>query len=132
MTLVLDASAAMRLVVGGAGREAVEVAVNEADEVISPTLFSVEVANALWKHVKVGDFDTASAKERLKTALGLCDRQQDVSELVIEALGEAARLNHPVYDMIYLVTARRLDADLATADKRLAKVATALGIKTIG
>ena len=42
----------------------------------------------------------------------------DVDELIEPALENACALRHPIYDLIYLEAARRLDAQLVTADRR--------------
>ncbi len=41
-------------------------------------------------------------------------------DLVEEALATAAAFDHPVYDALYLVTARRVAAMVCTLDRRLA------------
>jgi hypothetical protein len=48
-----------------------------------------------------------------------------VDELIEPALENACALRHPIYDMIYLEAARRLDAQLIAADRKfLAKIAS--------
>ena len=134
--LVLDASAAVRLVVGPVP-PAIAQAVEGASLVVAPSLFGVETANALWKYVRAGCFDIAAAVTRLNAALGLCDRivcETDTSayaSLLAEAMTEASRCDHPVYDLIYLVTARRLTAHLATCDNRLAALTVSYGMTAI-
>ena len=47
-----------------------------------------------------------------------------VDELIEPALKNACAIRHPIYDLIYLEAARRLDAQLVTADRRfIAKIA---------
>jgi predicted nucleic acid-binding protein len=133
-SLVLDASGAMRLVVGGPGREAIEAAVAQADQIVTGTLFPAEVGNALWRHVRAGDLDLPTAAQALQTALALSDQSLPLSEsITAEALREAVRHDHPVHDLIYIVTARRCGADtIATADRRLASLARRAGFQTVG
>ena len=50
-------------------------------------------------------------------------------ELAVEALHEATRLNHPVYDMYYFVLARRNGAVLLTEDKKLQVLALDNGVR---
>jgi len=132
--LVLDASAAVRLVVPGlAVGPSVQDAVNNVDSVVVPSMYSSEVANALWKYVRAGEIPLADAKALLDNALGLPDIEQSVDHsITIEAFAEACRLNHPVYDLVYVVIARRLAVPLVTCDKRLASLAATLGIEVIG
>jgi len=132
-TLVLDACAAVRIVVGP-DPTSIRAAVAAADVVITPPLFNVEVANALWKYVQAGLLTGSQASSRLQRAVQLSDSQPPAAEQassLAEALTESCRLGHPVYDMVYLVTARRNSATLATCDQRLAALATSQGIPTI-
>jgi predicted nucleic acid-binding protein len=96
-----------------------------------------EVAHALWQYVLAGVSTAAEADAQLETACALTDGEVELSStppagsLLAEALREAVRLNHPVYDLIYLVSARRLTATLATCDHKLASLAKAEGIDVI-
>jgi predicted nucleic acid-binding protein len=44
-------------------------------------------------------------------------------------LAESLRIGHPVYDVFYLVIARRNNAYLLTKDKKMQSIARALKIK---
>ena len=87
---------------------------------LAPDLLFVEVANALWRK-------TAAAKE-------LSPREADhafdlvrhsgidlrpTGPLLPRATDVARRLDHPVYDCVYLALAERERAALVTADQRL-------------
>lgn len=48
--------------------------------------------------------------------------------LAVEALAEAAARQHPVYDLLYIVLARRHGAHLLTLDARLSNLAADMGI----
>ena len=66
-------------------------------------------------------YRTASdAQALLRSALGLVDAIVSSSELIEEAFVTAVRHGHPVYDALYLVTARRSGATVCTRDRRLA------------
>jgi len=131
--LVLDASAAVRIVIGPSPVEIV-AALDSAEDVIAPSLFMEEVSNALWKYVHAGVLTTSDAITRVRTALSLCDRVLPLGNgesFLTEVFNEACRLDHPVHDLIYLVTARRHGAVLATCDHRLATLATCHGVPAI-
>jgi predicted nucleic acid-binding protein len=124
--IVIDASAALRL---AQGQTAAKAAIEEASEVVAPTLFLPEVANGLWKYVRAGQLDAAGATAKLRAAIALCDRIEPAdADSTATALCEAARTGHPVYDLIYLGLAQREGAALATADTCLAKLAAAEGV----
>ena len=66
-----------------------------------------------------------------KFCLELVDDYRDISENIEESLHEGVRLNHPVYDLLYLTLARRNSATLLTQDKRLSNLAKKIGLKAV-
>jgi len=118
--LVLDASAAMEAVLGRPKAGAVLDLIETATNVHAPELYAAEVANALWKHVRAGDLDLEEAQQALRIALDLIDATTPSRELAEEALATAAAYDHPVYDALYAITARRNGATVCTLDRRLA------------
>ena len=129
-TYVLDASAGLRLVVTGPETDTVRRIVADADEIVAPNLYAAEVANAIWKLARAGHINDATV--RLNTVLELLDEQIcSPPDLIAEALTEAIRLNHPVYDLLYAVTARRRGDTLITVDRRLTDLAQTMGVPVL-
>lgn len=128
--LVLDASAALRIVLGEADAAALLELVGAAAVVTTPDLFCSEVANALWKYVRAGEIRIDDATDRYDQALKLVDEIVPSAELGTEALAAAARFEHPVYDMMYAVLARRHAAALLTRDRKLRRAAQELRVET--
>ena len=131
MALVLDASAAMSIVLGKEEGLALQPFVLEDEEIYAPDLFQVEVANGFWKYVHAGKMDRSTARSYYKAAQSLVNRYVRLDTLVTEALNEAIRLDHPMYDMLYLVLARRLGATLASLDQRLLDLCKEEGVDHI-
>ncbi len=130
--LVLDASAAVRLVLAHPSAEASAIdALAEADTVLAPRLYFSEVANALWKYVKAGGLEEAEALERSREAGALISRSADDAELVDEALSSAVRFDHPVYDTLYAVLARRHSCPVLTMDERLKALLAEMRVEAI-
>lgn len=131
MGLVLDASAAVRAVMrtDEAG-QLIDLLSDEA-LVLAPSLYSCEVANALWKYVQAGVLRLELALERLDEAANLIDEVTPDSKLTTEALAEAARYKHPVYDLLYAVLARRHGYGVLTMDRRLSALLKKMGIPAI-
>jgi predicted nucleic acid-binding protein len=117
--IVLDASAAVRAVMDAAAQPVLLDRLAAAPVVLAPALMRVEAANALWKYWRAGVVDTAEAMVRHAEASSLVHRFIDEQALFPEALQLAADLDHPVYDAMYAVTARRHAATLLTFDRRL-------------
>jgi predicted nucleic acid-binding protein len=128
VSVVVDASAAVALVLNGPAATTVRAAVENADAVVVPQLYAAEVASALWKYVHADRLTLAVASAALSDAIELVDRFVPGEEIATEALHEAARSGHPVYDLLYLVTARRIAATLVTCDRRLRDLCETAGV----
>ena len=120
--VVLDASAALEAVLRRPNADRVLDIVEAAHRVSAPELFACEVANALWKHTRAGDLDSDEAQMALESSLELVDVLEPSVDLVPEALVTASAHNHPVYDALYAVLARRSGATVCTFDRRLTKL----------
>lgn len=118
--LVLDASAAVRVVLSPADHTGLLSQLEAASDVLAPHLYAAETGNALRKYFRNGDLDAQALRARHAEALGLVSIWLPDTALFPEALALAARRGHSVYDCLYLVAARRFDASLLTADRRLA------------
>lgn len=125
---VLDASAAIHLVLRTPKAPELLGQLEQATLVIAPSLYCSETANALWKYVKVGQLTAEQAATRHEEALHLVDRFIPDCELGVEALALAAQQTHPVYDAMYAVLARRHVCSVATQDRRLATLLEKIGV----
>ncbi len=120
MRLVLDASAALSAVLKK--DERLLATIESASVVYAPDLFAAEVTNGLWKYVTAGQLSADDAADRLELAQRLVDRYLPVDDFSKEALSEATRYGHPVYDLCYAVAARREACSVLTIDQRLRKL----------
>ncbi|MBL8227437.1 MAG: type II toxin-antitoxin system VapC family toxin [Bryobacterales bacterium] len=103
--------------------------IREASLVVAPSLFPAEVANAFWKYARSGIITQDQAETCLRSALALVDEYQPIQELAIESYRLAVLMKRPVYDLFYLVLARRTGSILLTADKSLADAARRAGVR---
>ena len=88
-----------------------------ATSVLAPELIVIELLNTRWKVVRSG-----AAAPSLDSVFGLFERIHLVTSLpyALDAAALAHRLDHPVYDCLYAVLAKRENAQLVTADRRFA------------
>jgi predicted nucleic acid-binding protein len=121
--LVLDASAVVRIIEGSPQAVALQDAVASADLVLAPELMLTEVANALWRLQRSGQLEKQGLQKRLSRARDLVDHIEPDRSLLAEALALATHMDHPVYDCLYLVLARREVAALLSADQRMLALA---------
>lgn len=117
---VLDASAAVHLVMNGPHAAHLATKLEEAAIVTTPDLFCSEAANALWKYVRAGELTLDLALTRLEQAMGLVAGMVPQRTLAPEALVAAAKHQRSVYDMTYAVLARRSGATVITMDRSFA------------
>jgi predicted nucleic acid-binding protein len=123
LACVLDASAAVRLILGDPAAAAVTGQIREAALVMAPELMLSEVANTLWKLQRANHLADLDPQQLLADASDLVDRVEPDRHLQAEALALACHHNHPVYDCLYLALARREAATLISMDRRLQQLA---------
>jgi predicted nucleic acid-binding protein len=122
-SIIVDASAVVRIIEGSEPAASFQEALLQADLVLAPELMLTEVANALWRLQRAGQLEADGLQRRLSRAVELVDVIEPDRHLQAEALALACHLDHPVYDCLYLALARREAAVLVTADKRLQQLA---------
>ncbi len=117
--LVLDASAAVRAVMDAGAHPGLIDELANAAVILAPALLRIEAANALWEYQSAGIIEAPVAHERHAEICALVHRFVDEQALFPEALQLAADLDHPVYDAVYAVVARRHAGTVLTFDRRL-------------
>ncbi len=123
MIVVLDASAAVEIVLRRKSAEKLSEYLIKAEWVIAPTLYIAEVSNTIWKYHNFTDLPYDSCEKALEQALALPDDFINERDLYRESFKLSCTLNHPVYDILYLLSARRNNGILLTLDKKLRKIA---------
>ena len=119
LACVIDASAAVRLILADPAAADLAERVGGAALVLAPELMLTELANTLWKLQRADRLNDLDPQELLAEARELVDRLEPDRHLQAEALALACHLNHPVYDCLYLALARREAASLISSDRRL-------------
>jgi predicted nucleic acid-binding protein len=125
--IVVDSSVAVQWVVPEAD-SAISDTVLLRDDLAAPDLLLLEVANVFRKKLADGLIQRDQATRGLTFISGQVDLVPGSPSLVAEALDLAIAIQHPVYDCLYLVLARRNDAKLATHDDHLRRRAVRAGL----
>ncbi|MBM4288027.1 MAG: type II toxin-antitoxin system VapC family toxin [Deltaproteobacteria bacterium] len=124
----VDASYVLRLL-GSASPEAAPVQMwveshEQGKIAVAPGLLYYEVVNALHRYVVKGQLTAAEARQLLELALDLEIELHSELDIHHQAFRMAQELALPAaYDAHYIALAKRLGAELWTADQRLARVA---------
>ncbi|MCI5131290.1 MAG: PIN domain-containing protein [Candidatus Electrothrix sp. EH2] len=129
MIAVLDAGAAVEVVLQRPMAGLLNRYLSKADWVITPTLFISEVTNVFWKYQRLTDLALQDCERGLEQAIALPDDFIDEHNFFREAFKLSSTLNHSVYDIMYLIAARRNNAVLLTLDKKLIRIAKECSIE---
>ena len=129
MTLVVDASVAVKWVQPEPDSERAAAMRREEPDLIGPSIVIAEIGSALWKSANRKDFSRSEAIRALEVATAHFARLIPLDELAVEAMALAVDLRHPIYDCFYLVLARRESAVLVTADEDMIAAARKAKIK---
>lgn len=119
MTLVVDASVAVKWVLPESGSERAAAVRGSDDDLIAPSLVCAEIGSAIWRAALRGEVSAAEARDQLKIAVAHYRRFIPLEELADTAIFLAIRLRHPIYDCLYLALAQRERCALITADAKL-------------
>ena len=118
MTLVVDASVAVKwLVVEEDSADALGL-IDSGEELHAPRLLVSEVANAVWRKSRLGEVDSSAAGQLLATMGDMPVRWHADEAICADAIQLAIAHDRPVYDLMYLALAQRLGARVVTADQR--------------
>jgi predicted nucleic acid-binding protein len=138
--VVVDASVAVKWYLPETGEALVSQAValldaydREEVRFVVPDLFYVETASAIWKAVRVGRVSRAFGDQ----ALVLLTQREFATvpslKLLDKAFQIAADHGRTVYDCLYVALAVQTNAQLITADERLANaLAARFPVKWLG
>jgi predicted nucleic acid-binding protein len=117
--IVVDASAALELLLRTPGASTVERRLFSANETLhAPHLIDIEVAHVLRRYALAGDMSAQRGHEALEDLADLSLRRYP-HEVFLPRVWEL-RANLSAYDAIYVALAEALDAPLFTRDRRLA------------
>ncbi|HXQ30876.1 MAG TPA: type II toxin-antitoxin system VapC family toxin [Steroidobacteraceae bacterium] len=118
--IVIDASAALELLLGGPlGERVADRVLRETESLHAPHVIDLEVAQVLRRYVARQDLTTERASEALTDFLALgIERYAHVD--LLARIWEL-RANLTAYDAAYVALAEALDCRLLTSDARLAR-----------
>jgi len=128
MSVVIDASVALKWVLDEPGRDQADALLD--DDLIAPILWLIEAGNALWRRTALREISAEEARERLHELINAPVASLAIEPHLESALTLATEIDHSVYDCLYLALALHHDTHVVTADRpfhaaaeRLAKTA---------
>ena len=131
MTIVLDVSGVMQILLNKNKAAIFDEIIQEADLVLAPNIYVSELTNALWKHYSAKHFTKDECIKYIEDGFDYITEFKDSYEFWQEAFLEGANNKHSVYDMFYMVVARKYDAVLLTDDFDLARICRKNGVEVV-
>ena len=119
MTLVLDASVALKWYVPEDDADLADDILRSGQELIAPQIVVAEVVNASWKLVRRGQLHPNQHHRIAASIARPFAVLAPLTALVPRAAAIALELDHPVYDCFYLALSEARTAPLVTDDRRL-------------
>ena len=119
---IIDASGAVEILLQREKADKFSKVLEESSFVWAPDLYVSELTNTLWKYHIQKYYTVMECFRYIQLGIGYVDEFIDSRELWQEAFSEGAKNKHSVYDMFYMVTARRNGGTLITNDSALARV----------
>ncbi len=129
MMVILDTSAAVEVVLNRSSATVISDILMKANWVIAPDLFISEATNVFWKYHQYENLSIELCEESIERTLGLIDDIVDSRTLYKEAFALSCMAQHSVYNMFYLVLARRNNGIFLTMDKDLKDAASKYSIR---
>jgi predicted nucleic acid-binding protein len=117
-TLVVDASVVLKWALPEEDSELADDLLDRGAALCAPAFIFVELANALWFHLRTGKLNAEEAAGCLRDLRQAPLELWDGEEPLPSTLEWAHRLDHAVYDCADLALALQLDGTYVTADRR--------------
>jgi len=129
MSLVVDASVAIKWFVEEVRSDAARAVLGSGEPLIAPDLVVPEACNAAWKKVRRGELSQEHGEAVARVLPMSFDRLVATAELAPRAFSLGHRLDHPLYDCFYIALAEAESAILVTDDARVLALAGRAGLK---
>ena len=128
MTLVVDASVAVKWLVREEGTEAARCLLVEPDPLIAPDWLLIEAGSTFWKKVRRSELLTVHAENHLAVLPTMFQQLVPAADLIHDAFRLSVQLKHSIYDCLYLALAIDEGHRVVTADRKFYDVAVENGL----
>ncbi|MGL4489246.1 MAG: type II toxin-antitoxin system VapC family toxin [Rhizobiaceae bacterium] len=115
---VVDASVALKWYLTEQDTDKALQLINDKFTLLAPNLLRIELGNAIWKNVRLGNTTIAVWDGVSSSLTASVDMIETNTKMLDRAFEIAVESDHPLYDCVYLALAIEADAKVATVDKR--------------
>lgn len=127
MSLIVDASVAVKWFADEDGSARAESLFVDENELVAPDLILAEVGNAMWKRFRKGLLQPTQVVAAMNRVPRYFGRLFPIADLATRAAELTTILNHPIYDCFYFALAEGERLTIVSADVRLLALAKKLG-----
>ena len=122
MTCSIDVCGAMEILLQKEKSRKFCKVLQEAAFVTAPDLYVCELTNTLWKYCTAKILTKDECLQYIQDGINFVDKFIDSKEIWHEAFSEGINNGHSIYDMLYMIAARRNGGVLITNDSVLAAI----------
>ena len=122
MTGVIDVSGIIEILLQKEKIHTYRKVLEDSSIILAPDLYISELTNTLWKYYALKKLAKDECIQCIQDGINYVDKFINSEEIWEEAFSEGIKNSHSVYDMFYLVTARRNNGTLITNDSILAGI----------
>ncbi|KQT33610.1 hypothetical protein ASG29_06215 [Sphingomonas sp. Leaf412] len=126
--LVVDASVVVKALTREVGTEAARALIFSADDILAPSLVTLEVAGALSKKVRYYGLPIDTALTAMGALPEFISEYVPTDTLIERSLRLSVHLSHAIQDCVYLALAIERNCILATSDLKFAGKVRAGGL----
>lgn len=119
MTLIVDASVALKWFVDEQGSDRALALLEGPERLVAPDIAVSEICNGAWRMARTRAMPEAQVRSIVSTISEVVDEFFPSLPLAARALAIARALDHPAYDCFYVALSEVLECPVVTADARL-------------
>jgi predicted nucleic acid-binding protein len=124
--IVVDASVALKWIFDES-ESATAIALRDED-LLAPSLWLAEAANAVWRRARLGDITAEEAVAYFSELANAPVVLVAMEPHLQRALSLAVEIGHSIYDCVYLALALHHETHVVTADRRFVAAADRAGL----
>ena len=119
---IIDVSASVDILLEKGKFKLFHKVLHDVSSLTAPDMYIPELTNTLWKLNKLKTLTNEECMGFIQKGIKLVDKFIDCKDLWQEAFSAGLNNKHSVYDMFYMITARRSGGVLITTDSVLAAI----------
>ncbi|MCL1947304.1 MAG: type II toxin-antitoxin system VapC family toxin [Chitinivibrionia bacterium] len=131
MTVVLDVSGIMQILLGTSKMDKFNDVLQRATFILAPDLYMSELSNTLLKYYFAEELSKDVCLKHIQNGIDIVDNFISAKEIWQDAFCAGIENRHSIYDMMYVITAKKYNATLITNDNKLSAICENNNVKVL-